>query len=476
MVGAAIFGSAFGSCRITAAGGRAEIDAAPWKLEKSYGVRLFVLGAQFASNPFACDRLLVQTRAALVTDRVQHRLLPTCHKLLTLPPPRTTFAAMWHLESPGPNRTCESAATSVEAFPMSYDFELFTSRPFDLDPPLTSDTGAIRIDGPSHVEDEDLPDTHSGILGKRRQLFRIHLEGRFTSQDQSAIDHWLGEIVTRTKGVLIDPQSDTYQTPTKCGQLAPTKTQPDTSSWMSFWFEDGEAFYQHGFEEVLALSLRLMPEAAPRRYGTCEPLQGKIEAGDFTGLIAAFKTATDVSMKAATPFGDILPSIPCRKTFERYHPQHFIRRQFMLGHLSFELRPKIFDKPADRDRLLAFFEQLCVILDVVYAQIAQSSGGAWFWHGLPDCAPRTVCIGPAYQRVWPAFAQSARKIGLHHAMITTDRLGNMPPRPPQELIAPAQLPSYDRKTGGYRDTRDDPPINAPVFPFDYAFDLDRYIW
>jgi len=158
-------------------------------------------------------------------------------------------------------------------------------------------------------------------------------------------------------------------------------------------------------------------------------------------------------------------SIPCKKTFERWHPKHLIRRRFLLGRVCFELRPKLFAHPANFDRLKSLFEKLCITFDVVYADITQTDNwGSWFWYGLPDNQAHTICLSDAYQGVWPDVLQVGHKIGKHHHLVTTDRFGNKPPRPPKDLFAPQQ------DDGAMR------PRYAPIFPFDYEFDLNKYIW
>jgi len=350
---------------------------------------------------------------------------------------------------------------------LSYDFDLYASRKQLIEKPQTSGGCIVRIDGPDRVEDEDLPANYLAILGKKRVLYRIHIEGEISASDQKSVNDWLKKVIAETRGVLIDHQTEQFETPTKSGNLEAHRDQPNDSGWMSFYFEDGEKFYKSGFEKMLQETAIAMPEAIPARYGYYEPLQGRVEDGDVSDLVASFKNETDIFMKAKTPFDHIFVSVPCQKTFEGIHPEHFIRRKFLLGSVCFELRPKLFAHLEKLDRLKSLFKRLCVAFDVTYAEIVQTDDrGSWFWCGLPDNQAHTICVGSAYQNVWPEVLEAGYKNGKNHRVVTTDQFGNKPPRPPKELIAPDQ--THVAPTGK--------PKLAPVFPFDYKFGFDKYIW
>lgn len=350
---------------------------------------------------------------------------------------------------------------------MSYDFELFTSRKHVLGLLRTNAGSNIRIDGPYRVEEEDLSDNYLPVLGKRRLLYRIHLEGELTLSDQAAVEIWLDAILAETNGVLIDLQTERFEMSNKSGQFQLEARQRNENGMMTFYFEDGEKFYQSGFEQLLQVISVLMPEAIPSRFGYYEPLQDRVNDNDLSQLISSFKHEPNIFMKSKAPFSNIYMSVPCKKWFEHHHPQHFIRRLFILGKLSFELRPKLFASPADFERLKALFEKICLLLNVVYAEIVETDSiGSWFWYGLPDKQAHTICLGAAYQSAWPSFLKTGYKLGDHHHIVTTDRFGNRPPCPPKNLIAPDQK---DKNPGGK-------PDYAPVFPFDYEFDYNKYVW
>lgn len=352
---------------------------------------------------------------------------------------------------------------------MSYDFELYLGGRRSLSAPPVVACGKIRFDGPDRLEVDDIPLAYLHLIGKKRWLYRIHLEGEIQPDDQYSIDDWLHTIVSESKGVLIDLQSEEYETPNKSGTIQPDEGEAPKKGVMSFYFRDGEGFYAHGFDAMLVKIEEIFPRALPTRYGYYEPLQGKVEKGQYAEIKRYFQNDTSLFMKSLSPFGHIYMSIPCKKTFEKFHSQHFMRRHFLMGSVDIELRRSIFENPTDLSALLRLFKGLCVELDVVYAEIlkADERGDAWFWFGLPDRkTAHTICVGPAYQEVWEAGSVAGEPIGNRHRIFTTDRFGNKPPQPPSDLLAPGQKGIL---SGGK-------PNFAPVFPFDYEFDHEKYLW
>lgn len=208
---------------------------------------------------------------------------------------------------------------------MSYDFELYTRFAVSLGKPPETCSGIVNCDGPDRVEDQDIPSELLPFLGKNRCLYRIHVEGEVGPENRSLIDQWLRVVIAVSKGVLIDLQTGIYETATKRGTVALGKSDPTSFGSMSFYFEDGEAFYERGFAAMFKTVAEHLPAAMPTRYGYYEPLQGKVCQGEYAEIVSAFQSETDLFLKAPAPFGHIFLSVPCKKTFERWHQRHFIR-------------------------------------------------------------------------------------------------------------------------------------------------------
>jgi hypothetical protein len=354
---------------------------------------------------------------------------------------------------------------------MSYDLNLFTAKSAIGLPPTLSAAAQVAVEGPLVIDEDDLGQAELAAIGKRRILFQIHIEGRLSESDWQTVEAWLASNLTTTKGVLVDPQSGTFETPTRSGTLTQDKKKQRDPFWLCFWFKDGEGFHAHGFAEMLDTLSKIMPAALPIRYGRFEPLQGKVEGGDLAPVMAAFAEDADLLLKASSPFAGIHMSIPCSNRFSQFHPQHWIRRHFLLASVKFEVKPSLLNDTQGYLALLALFERLSVQFDVVYSEISspqEYAPGSWFWEGLPDSAPRAFCIGHEYRAVWHEADAYGREIGASHRLFSSARDGGGMPKVPSRLLAPEKRSLSRDRTG--------PPNLADVFPFAYQYSSDNYIW
>ncbi len=352
---------------------------------------------------------------------------------------------------------------------MSTEFEIYAPRPIELLPPDTGALSQVVVDGPYTLDDDDIDLSVLPHVGKRRVFYRIHMEGRFEPLELAMVEAWFTEILESTRAVLIDQQNETYQTKTKSGKIVPVESKRTEYGRLRFFFEDGEAFYDSGFEWLLNFLADELPEALPYKFGHWEPLEGRIEGRDFAQAVEWFQKDTDLFMQAKTPFALIsLLGIACKKKFEGYHPKHWQRRWFYLSSLDFDLRPVLFSKPKVMERVRRVFQAISLELDVVYSDLSQHEDRTkhYTWAGLPRLTPDMMCVGKVYGEVWPELEGLGEMIGPHHRFVGTDRFGNAPPTPPERLMQPAEPELNDRG----------PLILADVFPFDYTYDENKYIW
>jgi hypothetical protein len=370
---------------------------------------------------------------------------------------------------------------------MSYDLSLYAAKSMEIGVPDLSPDGWLEVSGPTEFESDDLPESERAVVGKRRWLWQISLSNQTSEQDWARIEVWLSKVLAATKGVVIDLQTGTYQTATRKGQLQRDSKPPRDPSWLCFWFKDGEGFHDHGLPKLLETLAEVLPEAVPCRFealarGDYEAPKGKVQGRDFGPLLSAFAEYPDLYLVAPPPFGDFLMSVPCAKTFAHFREKHPIRTNFLLANLKVQIRAASFQSASRIDKVMALFERLCPQLDVVYAEFTApqyTPWGTWFWDGLPDRSPRAFCIGPEYRGVWPEAEEFGQALGTHHRLFIAARDGSGLPKIPPELLSPKSVPlaagnmativAQNRNLQG-------PPTLAKVFPFDFTYSPDSYIW
>ncbi len=342
---------------------------------------------------------------------------------------------------------------------MSYELHLYISKPLPLDPPPATTGGQFVVHDAVRLEDDDIPDAYLALLGKRRRWrIEIYIEGQHSRSALAAFESWLVDAVHRTNGVLIDEQADRYQTPRITARLpAESGTDHKTAQsmgQMTFFFENHDTYVDKVLPRVLDCLSEILPEALPHRYGAFEPLQGKMDGGDTAPLLAAFVGEPSLIMKARTPFGFIHTSLASNEALKNWHPNHFIKRHFIAGRVSFDLRPSAFELP----HLTEAFWTLARVFDVFYAELRSSDCPvrAWFWKGLPDSSPRAFVLGPPYTGHWAEAAAQASDRNGDFVLVAPTRLSPDLPPPPAALVDPGkEFVTHGQNPGAY----------AEVFPF-----------
>jgi hypothetical protein len=348
----------------------------------------------------------------------------------------------------------------------------------------------MEVSGPQEIEPDDLLESELAVVGKRRLVWQMSLSNQTSEKDWAQIQVWLSKALAATKGVVIDRQTGTYKTATRQGQLRRVSKPARDPSWLCFWFKDGEGFHAHGLQKLLETLAEVLPEALPRSFEALpsdlrdllNPLQGKVQGNDYRPLLAAFAKNPDVSLVAAPPFGDMWASIPCATKFSGYPANHPIRRNFLLGHLKIQIRAACFEKSSLVDKVMKLFERLCLELQVVYAEFTApqyNPWGSWFWDGLPDRSPRAFCIGAEYRSVWPEAEEFGKEIGPSHRLFIAARDGSGLPKIPPKLLSPTTVPLAAGNMAtivAQNRNLHEPPLLAELFPFDFNYAPDKYIW
>lgn len=338
---------------------------------------------------------------------------------------------------------------------MSYDIDLFLSKPTALKAPDAGPNAQFATETPARLELEDLPFEYTKLIARRRWLVRIHIEGAPTPQASAAFEAWLAVTLANTKGIAIDEQAGTWATAKKTGPLPGTAADTTKMGEMSFFLTDANAFHATGLAKMLHAIQDTLPEAMPARFGQIEPLQGKIENGDIAPLLQIFAADPDQFLKARTPFAHIFLSLPCDGELAKWHPNHFLRKEVLVTRIAFELRPKAFEDP----RLINLFKAISSALGVFYSELRRTDCPvrSWFWHGLPEGPVEAFCLGAPYTDLWPEAKARSAALANDVIAVTPTRLDPTLPTPPQHLTDPG-TDNGARLQGRAQ--------YAPTFPFD----------
>ncbi|MEL6586428.1 MAG: hypothetical protein AAFQ50_07165 [Pseudomonadota bacterium] len=150
---------------------------------------------------------------------------------------------------------------------MSYDFALYTTRAYDLVPPDLGPGALLGLYGPDRCEDEDLPPEYLPTLGRRRLMYGLTLEGDPTPAAAARLDAWLRDAVVQTKGILIDLQTESWESPTKSGVLGPPPTARKARLQYHLYTEDDAPFPDPPEADItIAPPQQITPEDVPPEY------------------------------------------------------------------------------------------------------------------------------------------------------------------------------------------------------------------
>ncbi|MBY6046525.1 hypothetical protein [Vannielia litorea] len=302
---------------------------------------------------------------------------------------------------------------------------------------------AFRFEGPRLLTSDQIPEAHRAAAGGRQHMWQVTVEGALDAHRQDRLEVLLASVLHTHDAVLIDEAAERFVTALDSGPLASAarlvQQQPGE---LSFFFEDANAFHPSRAAAFLSALAEHLPQALPRRFGPWEPLQGKVEGRDLSELARAWEDTPDLLLKAATPFGHIFCSLLTTKALEGYHPNHFIRRDCVVGRIAFELRPKAFTDPALIEAIIAFMPHAAEITGAFYAELRQGEcpQRSWFWRGLPPGPARALLLGPPYTALWPEAAALGTELSGGRLLLRTRPGQPELPEPPAALLMPPPAP------------------------------------
>ncbi|QDV10129.1 hypothetical protein Poly30_56910 [Planctomycetes bacterium Poly30] len=324
---------------------------------------------------------------------------------------------------------------------MSQTYDIYLAKPAEPDPPLAFWYAHFTVDGPLVVEDEDISDSWLEVIGSRRVLWTVTVEGSPSDDDLDELDDWIVSTLSQHKAVFIDPQSGAWRTAHRSGSLLGAAPEvEETLGSLAFFFEDVEGFENDGMRSFLSALQRLLPEALPRRFGPTEPMQSRLEGEDFESLLKAWLEEPQfLIMKAKAPFGYLFSSVPTESMKRSWHSEHFLRTSNLVGRLEFQIRPRLFELPALLQSTLNFLVEGAGITNAFYAELrrVKCPAHSWFWRGLPPGPVEGCVVGAPYVDLWSGLPEAGTQLTNGQVLLQKRMTGRPMPAVPDEL----QLPS-----------------------------------
>ena len=223
---------------------------------------------------------------------------------------------------------------------------------------------------PVAVEPEDVPEDVTAVLLDPSFLYELLVEGSSATETPHAL-RFARRLAEASAGVVVDQQTDqTWHrgelrtaTPVERGQIHVVQ--------LHWYFQSGGST-DLAARSWLDLARRHLPEALPRRFGTCEPLPMRLETDGPEAFVQTVATETStVFFKARTPCieGSLAGTADRRTT---------------LSH-SLSLHRALLSEPAWRVPLQRLFVSFAEASGSFYASAEVQRGLEWsgrsVWYG-----------------------------------------------------------------------------------------------
>lgn len=246
---------------------------------------------------------------------------------------------------------------------------------------------AFQVEGPHHVELEDVPPEVTESVLAARTLIRLSVPSASLDQAPHA-ERCARALARRFEGVVFDPQS---------GQVWGRSTsrivpRPERHTRVSLVELRWCCLYEGLAAEPASLFLdvcrRFLPEALPRRFGEWEPLQGNLARDGDDGFVRAWRDSGGLMFAGSGLCSDgYLGEIP-------QDPSGY------AWSMSVDLFAEPLHQPAWRDAAQRFFVELADALPAFYASATVSEGWIWTGRSLSGYASTQVPLNTCVQGEW----------------------------------------------------------------------------
>jgi hypothetical protein len=184
-------------------------------------------------------------------------------------------------------------ADAIEVFGRALDDELHLVGAFKPDSNVLITFGdrdgrTLDVDGPSNVEIEDLPDELAGVVPNAKWLVEVHLPaGSEPGTDALALDLAI-HLAREGNGAVFDPQTGRIRWPSGVTPRPRRSTEDRIRVVELDWIIPASAMPADGASRWLGLTTSRLPACAPVRFGSYEPMQGRLDRDGADGFAAAW--------------------------------------------------------------------------------------------------------------------------------------------------------------------------------------------
>jgi hypothetical protein len=336
---------------------------------------------------------------------------------------------------------CTRALRPRKTRQVSYDVDVFSADEPTPPAPQEGRGWQIVVDGPLHVETEDIPEQVRTVLPGVRFLTQFHLEGNAPATAQKKLMTLARDVARTARGVVIDQQHGTVETPRGVQRL---EVEPQWTGGrllqVSWFVHDVEPLARTLPTEIIDAFQRTIPELLPRRYGLYEPPQFKLQTQGLDHLRQFLKKnlRDSVVWYCHKPCQYLFVSIP-----DRVGPTP---RGFRCGRLTLDMDGNVAGDRAWRVELTRLWLTVANLIQPFYAEIRMGAcpTKSWWWNGIPSRTPSALLIGKPYVGLWPDFESPAHSWSAElrymekFADTASDDTESCLPSPPVSIAQPPE--------------------------------------
>ena len=344
---------------------------------------------------------------------------------------------------------------------------------------------AFSVEGPLHVDLEDLSPTLAASVVGPRWLVELSVPAGARDVVWKMANRVGRRLADEMDGVLFDPQEDRIVWP-RSKQRRNVDLRGSTENSVEFeWAIPSHRFDDNLTVELLELLRRLLPEALPRRYGTFEPLQHRLEDGEEQfHVVWREESDSGVGMMFWKANKPVRGGLLVRPSSQRL--THGLRG----GSIRIDVDARVFNDPRWRDLAVTILDRVGFLATAFAAralvakhwpggmpatefdQLPPPMVGAGSWLGLPDHPAWMTWLPDAYTEAFDTsgYKGSIRRVGNGSIVVLAD----MPQRSEDLLPWSTRFPaeycrrpsSPQRSRDSFLERRSDLPLEAATsIPF-----------